>query len=447
MTLSLLLRREPFGGILAEKYGENVKFLNHTGYEITLCIAKGLENSRILDHIKSHYTVSDVGIVDNDIQKFRDMLSDEEEWCKDPLFAKDSGMAIESTAMPTLSSPLDLHWEVTSRCNLYCKHCYNRSSLKSEFEPDLVQIKSIIDELKSIRLRNVVISGGEPLMRRDLKTIIEWVRPLTAILTLSTNGTLIDDDNSTWFPGLIDGANLSLDAGNREDYERFRGRKGSFNRCLDGFRRLVEKKIPVAIQTTISRFNIDRLDELAELIIKEGATSWVVRLPVASGRAIENEGDFLSRNELIQKECILNEIRERYESEFSALKIGMNFTWSYNEPYIYTEREDGFISCAAATVSAALLADGTIAPCALFSGTDFKSDPVWTEGFLNQWKNAECMNEMRRIKLSRISRCYHCADNGRACSTGCRAKSYLNGNLYSPDPDCGYIGQAASQGR
>ena len=38
-------------------------------------------------------------------------------------------------------------------------------------------------------------------MRRDLKTIIEWVRPLTAILTLSTNGTLIDDEYSTWFPG------------------------------------------------------------------------------------------------------------------------------------------------------------------------------------------------------------------------------------------------------
>ena len=254
------------------------------------------------------------------------------------------------------------------------------------------------------------------------------------------------DENSSWFPGLIDGANLSLDAGNKQEYERFRGKSGSFDRCLRGLQLLVEKKIPVAIQTTISRFNIDRLDELAELIIKEGATSWIVRLPIASGRAIENEDDFLTREEIVQKEPILNEIRERYESEFEALKIGLNFAWTYRKPYVRMEREDGFISCAAATVSAALLADGRLAPCALFSGTNFKSDVVWNDGFLNQWKNAKCMTDMRSIQLSRISRCHHCADNGKICTTGCRAKSYLNGDLYTPDPDCGYLYQAAKQG-
>ena len=41
-------------------------------------------------------------------------------------------------------------------------------------------------------MRNIAISGGEPLMRKDLKTIIEWIRPMASIITLSTNGTLID---------------------------------------------------------------------------------------------------------------------------------------------------------------------------------------------------------------------------------------------------------------
>ncbi len=447
MTQSLLLRREPFGGILAEQHGENIRFLNHTGYEITKCIAKGFEDTEILSHITSHFTVPDIDVVHSDIRRLRDAISNVDEWSKDPNYFENSetDAAGEASAIPTLSAPLDLHWEVTSRCNLYCKHCYNRSSSMAACEPSLEQIRSIIDELGSIRLRNIAISGGEPLMRKDLRTIVEWVRPLASVVTLSTNGTLINDENSSWFPGLIDGANLSLDAGNKQEYERFRGKRGSFDRCLHGLRMLVERKIPVAIQTTVSRYNIDRLDELADLIIEEGATSWVVRLPIASGRAVENDDDFLSRAEILQKEHILNEIRERYKSDFANLNIGMNFAWSYREPYVQKEREDGFISCAAATVSAALLADGRMAPCALFSGTDFKSDVVWGDSFLNQWKNAKCMNEMRAIQLSRISKCYHCADNGKICSTGCRAKSYLNGDLYTPDPDCGYLYQAERQ--
>ena len=55
--------------------------------------------------------------------------------------------------------------------------------------------------------------------------------------------------------------------------------------------------------------NIYQIDYLAKLIIKEVATSWIVRLPVTSGRTVENEDDFLSREEILQKEHILNEDR------------------------------------------------------------------------------------------------------------------------------------------
>ncbi len=440
MTQSLLLRREPFGGILVQQYGDNVMFLNHTGFEIARCIAKGFEDSKILKYIISLFAVADIDVVNSDIQRVQKIISDADNWSKDNYYPGIPQNTDEVSAIPTLSAPLDLHWEVTSRCNLYCRHCYNRSSLAAACEPSQDQIRSVINEFGSIKMRNIAISGGEPLMRKDIKTIIELVRPLASIITLCTNGTLIDDENSSWFPGLIDGVNLSLDAGNKQEYERFRGKKGSFDRCIQCLRLLVKREIPVAIQTTISRFNIDQLDDLAKLIIKEGATSWIVRLPIASGRAVENEDDFLSHEEILQKEHILNEVREQYESELAPLKIGLNFAWSYREPYVRTQRKDEFVSCAAATVLAALLADGRMAPCALFADTDFKSDVVWNDGFLNQWKNAKCLKDMRSIRLSRIPQCFHCADYGKICSTGCRAKSYLNGDLYT-DSDCEYQSQ------
>lgn len=435
---NLLLRREPFGGILAEREGTKVRFLNHTGFEITYGIANGWSDDGIIEHIKSKFDVSNISFIREDIKNFRQMISNIKDWDSAESLWKDSLENKESYSIPSLSAPLDLSWEVTKRCNLNCHHCYNESSTKN-YEPSLEQIRSVVNELSTTKLRNIVVSGGEPLMRKDLQTIIGWLRPLTFNLTLATNGTLIDEQNITWLGEMIDLVNLSLDAGNKVAYEKFRGRKETFDKCLRGLDLLVQKKVPVVIQTTISRFNIDSLEELADLAINKGATAWIVRLPVYSGRANQYKSDFLSRDEIVKKAPYLSEIRLRYQSKFAELQMGVNFVWSYQKPYTYVQQKDRAISCAAGTVSSLLSAEGTLAPCSLFSSTDFKSNVVWNNNFLKEWEIAQCMQAMRSIRLIQINQCFHCEDYKAKCSTGCRAKSYLSGDLYSTDPDCGYL--------
>ena len=280
---SLLLRREPFGGVLAEREGTKVKFLNHTGFEITYGIANGWSEDEIINYIKSKFDVSNVPLVKNDIKEFRRMVSNIKDWDSGESLWKDPSENKESSPIPALSAPLDLYWEITKRCNLYCRHCYNESGRK-DYEPSLEQIRSVVNELSSTKLRSLAISGGEPLMRKDLRTIIGWLRPLATNLVLATNGTLIDEQRVAWLREMINEVNLSLDAGNKSAYEQFRGRRGTFEKCLRGLDLLVEQKVPVIIQTTISRFNIDSLEEIATLAIERGATAWIVRLPVFSGR-------------------------------------------------------------------------------------------------------------------------------------------------------------------
>ena len=318
---NLLLRREPFGGILAEREGTKVRFLNHTGFEITYGIANGWSDDGIIEHIKSKFDVSNISFIREDIKNFRQMISNIKDWDSAESLWKDSLENKESYSIPSLSAPLDLSWEVTKRCNLNCHHCYNESSTKN-YEPSLEQIRSVVDELSTTKLRNIVVSGGEPLMRKDLQTIIGWLRPLTFNLTLATNGTLINEQNITWLGEMIDLANLSLDAGNKFAYEKFRGRKETFDKCLRGLELLVQKKVPVVIQTTISRFNIDALEELADLAINKGATAWIVRLPVYSGRANQYKGDFLTRDEIVKKAPYLSKIRLRYQTKFAELQMG-----------------------------------------------------------------------------------------------------------------------------
>ncbi len=433
----LLLRREPFGGIIAERDGTKVKFLNHTGFEISCGIAKGKSDRQIISDLRTKYVVKDTKVVISDIKGFRQMIKNFKDVDSGEVYWDGISGDSESNSIPALSAPLDLYWEVTKRCNLFCHHCYNESSKRNE-EPSLEQIQSVVKELSTTKLRNLVVTGGEPLIRKDLRTIIEWLKPLTLNLVLATNGTLINENNVEWLSEMINEVNLSIDAGNKSAYEEFRGKKGTFEKCIRGFELLVKKNIPVIIQTTISRFNIDSLEEIAVLAIEKGAAAWIVRLPVYSGRAVENRKDFLKRNELVKAEPMLSKIREKYLKKFIDLQIGVNFMWSYQEPYTYTRHEEKAISCSAGTVGSLLTAQGTLVPCPLFSGTDFMSNVVWNNNFISEWKTAQCMYAMRSIHLSQLSQCFHCSHYKIKCSGGCRAKSYLNGNLYSTDPDCKY---------
>ena len=442
---TFMLRREPFGGVLATLDGETVVFLNESGFHITSGIADGLNDDQIIQTIQATFQTNDTRIVRSDVQRFRAMISNESQH-----YGSGCGVGVPitttaSSIIPTLSAPLELHWEVTGRCNLNCRHCYNRSGL-FQSEPDLTQLRTVVSELQFTRLRGIIISGGEPLMRNDLQSIIELVRSLTLDLVLSTNGTLVTENNIQWIAELCDCVNVSLDGPDSRTYDEFRGQSGAFDKCLKGLRLLVKKGPPVVIQTTISRTNIDCLDEIGHLIMNEGAKVWIVRLPVYSGRAKDNESHFMKREEIVQKEPYLAEIRSKYQAKLEKITIGNSLMWTYEEPYASCVQGEGMITCAAGTILAALKPDGCLVPCALFGDTDFKSRPVWGGAFLEEWNNAECFQLMRRITSTQIPLCHSCSHLLR-CTAGCRAKAYISGSLYSPDPDCGYVPETNGSAR
>jgi len=119
--------------------------------------------------------------------------------------------------------------------------------------------------------------------------------------------------------------------------------------------------------------------------------------------------------------------------------MGTKYSWS-SDSCSTKQQSDRLITCAAGTIMAALLADGSLAPCPLFSGTDFKSAPIWNSSLSDTWSNADCFKKMRSISLREISTCYECC-NSIFCgpNVGCRARAYMEfGTIYAPDPDCGY---------
>jgi radical SAM protein with 4Fe4S-binding SPASM domain len=161
-------------------------------------------------------------------------------------------------------------WNITRRCNLKCIHCYSDSDAR-EYPGELSwdQCVGVVDDLAQYGVPGVLLSGGEPLIHPRFFDLATYARGKGLRLTLSTNGTLIDQEAATRIKGLgFAYVGISLDGiGATHDY--FRGREGSFNKAVQAFRNCKEVGQKVGLRLTLSRNNIDDLDRILDLIEQE----------------------------------------------------------------------------------------------------------------------------------------------------------------------------------
>jgi AdoMet-dependent heme synthase len=341
-------------------------------------------------------------------------------------------------AFPTLSYPLDLFWEITRKCNEYCMHCYNNSGPKGQGPTD-EQLAIVLGELQRTKLRRLSISGGEPLMRKGFKRFTSSARGVTYEMSLSTNATLIDEDMSEFIAATFDDVNVSLDSPDQAEFDRFRGMAGAFKKTLAGITRLRDRGAEVVIQSVLTNDSINRLSELAELIATLRVNVWNIRLAFASGRGVTNGGLLSQPALLINQADAIDAILHKYRDRIRHISGGVNYLDTYKVPYQYTKNDKRLVSCAGGTTLAALSANGSLAPCPLFSETDFCSDPVWERGLKNAWHSANCMTQMRTTTSDQIQGCGTCSNLNGSCGGGCRAKSYLvKQTIYSNDYHCNY---------
>lgn len=161
-------------------------------------------------------------------------------------------------------------FNLTRQCNLECVHCYAGSSPR-KFPGQLGtgRIKEVLDDLAEFEVPAVLFSGGEPLVHPDFFEILSHARDRNLRTTLSTNGTLIDEETADRLKeeGLRY-VGISLD-GMRETNDQFRGKEGAFDRALEGIRACRSVGQRVGLRMTITDHNLDELDDVFDLIVEE----------------------------------------------------------------------------------------------------------------------------------------------------------------------------------
>jgi len=159
--------------------------------------------------------------------------------------------------------------DLTSRCNLKCVHCYIKDKPKNELSYD--EVIRILDELAEAGCLWLLITGGEPLSRKDFKDIYIYAKKKGFIITLFTNATLITEELADTFAELPPMAvEVSLYGATPETYEKVTRIKGSHERCLQGIEMLLQRGTSVRLKSMILTLNYHELEDMMKYATDRG---------------------------------------------------------------------------------------------------------------------------------------------------------------------------------
>jgi heme d1 biosynthesis radical SAM protein NirJ len=157
-------------------------------------------------------------------------------------------------------------WNLVRRCNLTCLHCYSIST-DIDFPGELSAAEAfrVLEDLKAARVPALILSGGEPLLRKNLFDIAARAKGLGFTTALSTNGTLIDVPLAGRIAATgFDYVGVSLD-GLRETHDRFRRKEGAYDKALNGIRLCRDMGVKVGLRFTLTQDNAADLPALLDL--------------------------------------------------------------------------------------------------------------------------------------------------------------------------------------
>ena len=336
-------------------------------------------------------------------------------------------------------------WNMTFSCNLRCIHCYIKAGVSHENELSFQEAKNLIDQINEIKAPLLILSGGEPIVRKDFVEIATYASSKNINLVLSTNGVLIDKDmakllHETKFRYI----GISIDSANPTWHDEFRGIKGAFDKTLQAIKYCTTLGLPVGLRFTVTRYNVKDVPKIITLALKNGVKRITFYHLSAAGRARDMGRDWYITPE--QYEYFINTLidssikyRGLIEIEttlapFDGIYIADKLAKTQREFIKYLKLVEAQGGCGRKIVS--IYPDGTVYPCQF---VDFMILGNIREKRLKEIltpKHPALQYFINTDKYLKYGKCKECPFKS-ICKGGDRIRAYyLNGSLYASDPQC-----------
>ncbi len=282
----------------------------------------------------------------------------------------------------------DLFLEVTSRCNAKCEHCGSNCGYDiPEDEISAELIKKALKEVAEKYCANDIllnITGGEPLMRKDLFEMMEYADQLGFRWGMTSNGMLITDEilekmNQTHMETI----SISLD-GLRETHESFRKVPGSYDIIIKNIQKL--QKVPsikiVQVTTVANKKNLHELEAIYQLMKDLHVISWRVINVDPIGRAKGNSDILLNPEEY---QYLFQFIKEKREEAIMNVEYGCSHYLGLD---LEKELRDNYFFCGTGLFVASILSNGDIFVCPnVERRKEFIQGNIKEDNFVDVWEN------------------------------------------------------------
>ncbi|MBI4698467.1 MAG: radical SAM protein [Nitrospirae bacterium] len=355
--------------------------------------------------------------------------------------------------MTTKFEPKWIAWEITRRCNLKCVHCRSSSEMVVQEHPDfpIEEARRVIDDISSYAKPVIVLSGGEPLLRKDVFDIARYGTEKGLRMCLATNGTFVTDDICAKIKESgIRIVSLSLDGASEEVHDDFRSQKGAFSGTVNAAKLFKKYGIEFIINSSFTKRNQAEIPKVYRLAKELGATAWYMFMIVPTGRGEE------IMNELISKEDYEELLEWHYEMEKKEKDMLVRPTCAPHYYRVVLQRSKqkgekferrslkfstgGAKGCIAGQIIALIDVDGNVLPCSYFPKA---AGNIREKSFKDIWENSELFRELRDFKKYK-GKCGSC-EYINVCG-GCRARSYsIYGDYLAEEPSCQYIPRRLAQ--
>ncbi|MEJ2683603.1 MAG: radical SAM protein [Candidatus Sulfobium sp.] len=344
-------------------------------------------------------------------------------------------------------APKWIAWEITRRCNLRCVHCRSSSEMEVKGHPDFTKDEAfrVIDDIAGYAKPVVVLSGGEPLVRKDVFDIARHGTDRGLRMCLATNGTLVNQEVCEDIKSSgIRIVSLSLDGSDEAVHDDFRSQKGAFAGTMNAARLFRENGIEFIINSSFTKRNQEEIPKVYRLAKKLGATAWYMFMIVPTGRGEE------IMNELISKEDYEEILDWHYdmEKEEDTMLVRPTCAPHYYRVVLQQSKKKGekfnrrslkFSTgggkgCIAGQLICLIDVDGNVLPCSYFPKP---AGNIREKSFREIWESSELFRELRDFRKYK-GKCGSC-EYINVCG-GCRARAYsIHGDYLEEEPFCGYV--------
>jgi len=334
--------------------------------------------------------------------------------------------------------PYAISWNTTYRCNLRCNHCYldtNALTRQSVNELSTQEGFLLIDQMAELNPNLLLIlTGGEPLLRKDIYELTCYASQKGMMIVLGTNGNLINDDNAKRLKESgVTGIGISLDSIVPEKHDKFRGFSGAWDDTINGIEACRRQGVEFQIQTTVTRENFNEIPRIIEFSYDLGAKVFNLFFLVCTGK-----GQELTDITPHQYDQALHQLYETQKKYQGKMLVGAKCAPHYRRIVYEHDNTSPLIraysgGCPAGTHYCRITPEGNVTPCPYMPNV---SGNVREKSFVEIWKDTADFQTLRYANLN--DRCGIC--EFRQICKGCRARALaLTGNQMGEDSWCTYI--------